>query len=494
MFVPKGWQLFKAWPVQRDVGASVLEARTQHASRTGTRGNGRFLSRRALLRQLGTVAVLPILGPWSTVRAGAAPVAAPPVTPTPPIFYVSSSGSDRADGLSPETSWATIQKANSSLPNDGSILLFRRGDTFYGELDLPFGCKVGAFDVGDKPILTMFKLLNRAGGWTEHSAGIWKIDLNSPDAYAGYTASNDANIGFLMVDGVVKPALKFALASLNEPWDFYCDIGTHVLYVATPANPTSLAADIKAAPNGNTYGATGRVIYCNSGSNEVRDVHVTGSGGCGIGGTGPDVHIHDCLIDYIGGSELVGYSPRLRYGNGIENWVNVKRWLIEDNEIAQVYDVAWSPQGRAGPTGSWEDLTVRNNYIHDCTQTFEFWSIGAASSAGFKRILVEGNLCERAGYSVFADVRPDQSVRVHLLTYLWETPADITIQNNVFHDSYAAYSFHARATVGFVTRDNTIRLKTGTRMEFQRPETVEDFGAWQKATGREIGSTITILA
>ena len=119
--------------------------------------------------------------------------------------------------------------------------------------------------------------------------------------------------------------------------------------------------------------------------------------------------------------------------------------------------------------------------------------MGAKSTAGFQRILVEGNRCERAGYSVFSDVRPDQDVRVHLLTYFWETPADIAVQNNIFSDSYGAYSYHARETAGLVTRDNTIMLKAETKMEFQRPETVEEFASWQEATGREIGSTVTIL-
>ena len=451
------------------------------------------LSRRALLRRLGVVAVVPILEVGSTAQASADPPGDPYAVPSPPTFYVSAFGSDNADGLSPETAWATIQKANSSLPDDTSRLLFRRGDTFYGELAPPFGCEIGAYGVGKRPTLTMFKLLNRSESWNEDSAGVWAIDLSSPDTHDGYTATTDANIGFLMVDGEVKPALKFASSELSEPWDFYCDIPNRVLYVAAPANPTKLSADIKAAPNGNAYGATGRVIHCGMGSNEIHDVHVTGTGGCGIGGVAPDVHIHDCLIDYIGGSEL-GLGSQLRYGNGIENWVNVKRWTIENNEITQVYDAAWSPQGRAGPSGTWEDLTVRNNHIHHCTQSFEFWSMGAQSTEGFQRILIEGNRCERAGYSVFSDVRPDQDVRVHLLTYFWETPADIAVQNNIFSDSYGAYSYHARETAGLVTRDNTIMLKAETKMEFQRPQTVEEFASWQEATGREIGSTITVLA
>jgi hypothetical protein len=459
---------------------------------TDARKNGAALSRRALLRSFGAVAAAPIIGTRSVAQAATVPDDNGP-TAEAPTFYVSRSGSDDADGLSPETAWATIQKLNSSLPADGSTVLFQRGGTFYGELNLPFGCEVGAYGFGERPTLTMFKLLNRSEGWAEDSEGVWRIDLSAPGTHDGYIATNDANIGFLMVDGEVKPALKWALSELREPWDFYCDIANHMLYVAASADPTTLAGDIKAAPNGNQYGGTGRVVFCNAGSNAVHDVHVTGTGGCGIGGTGPDVHIHDCVIDYIGGSELLGQPWRLRYGNGIDNWVNVERWLIEDNEIAQVYDVAWSPQGRAEATGSWEDLTFRNNHIHDCTQSLEFWSMGTASAGGFKRILVEGNLCERAGYSVFSDVRPDQDVRVHLLTYFWQTAADITIQNNIFDDSYGAYSYHSFEPIGLITRNNAIRLKAKTLMEFQRTQTAEQFTEWQELSGREVGSTLTIL-
>ena len=441
------------------------------------------VSRRAFLRGATPVVAASALTRW-----------APPSAASPsPTFYVSASGDDSADGLTYNTAWRTIQKANASLPGDGSKVLFRRGDAFYGELAPPFGCEVGAYGDGEKPILTMFKLLNRPQGWTESADGIWGIDLGSPSSHDGYTATTDANIGYLMVDGVAKPARKFQSTDLSEPWDFWCDVPTNMLYVSASANPASLAADIKAAPNGIAYGDTGRVIHCALGQNDIHDVHVTGTGGCGIGGVGADVHVHDCLIDYIGGSEL-GRGTGIRYGNGIEHWVNVKRWLIEDNEIAQVYDAAWSPQGRAGDDGSWEDLTVRNNHIHDCTQSFELWSTGSDSAGGFQRILVEGNRCERAGNSVFSDVRPDRTNGVHLLTYHWETPADVTVQGNTFDDVVGAYSFHAYNPVGYVTRNNTIRLRAGTKMQYQFPETVEDAPAWQATTGRETGSTITVLS
>lgn len=445
------------------------------------------LSRRAVMRAAGGVALLPILDRTGRPDASAAALGA--------VFYVATNGNDDGDGTTPATAWATVQKANS-VP-DGSTVLFRRGDTFYGELNPPFGVEIGAYGSGARPVLTMYKLLNRAQGWVEHSAGVWKIDLGTPQTHDGYSATTDANIGFLAVDGVVRPALKFALTELTVLWDFFCDIENHTLYVAAPANPARLAGDIKAAPNGNAYGASGTVIYCQRGGNDIHDVHVTGSGGCGIRGNGADVHVHDCVIDYIGGSFLAGHgSGTSRYGNGIEHWPNVSGWTIEGNEIAHVYDVAWSAQGR-NPLGDpvyWKEMTVRNNHIHDCGQMFELWSESDnARSPGFVQILVEGNHCERAGYGVFSDVRPDQDVRVNLLTYDLETRVDIIIQNNVFDGAHGAYSYHAtEPPPGYVTRNNTIRLRAGQLIEFQRQETVEQAAAWQAATGREVGSTFDI--
>lgn len=458
---------------------------------------GSQLSRRGFVRGAALTAGAATIGEalfhGELPRGTAAPVPSRSQT-----FYVSTSGDDSSDGLTPQSAWATIQKVNSALPA-GQSVRFRRDEVFFGELNVPFGCDVGAYGAGAKPVMTLYKILNNPDGWEAEAPGVWRIDLGSPRTHGGYTLTNDANIGFLVVNGVVMPALKFALADLAAPWDFYCDIPGHTLYVKAPAKPTDVAADVKAAPNGNAYGDSGTVIYCQYGSNDVHDIHVTGSGGCGIRGSGSDVRVHECLIDYIGGSWLPNVGDgTTRYGNGIEHWPNVSRWTIENNEIAHVYDVAWSTQGRdsTGGTVAWEDMMVRNNHIHDCGQSIELWSESSnPESPGFVRIVFEGNVCERAGYGAFSDVRPDPNVRVHLLTYRLQTPVEVTIQNNVFADAYGAYSYHAvEPPPGYVTRNNIIRLKGGHKMQFQRPETVEQAVAWQNATGREMGSTITVLS
>ncbi|MCV7154010.1 hypothetical protein [Mycolicibacterium pyrenivorans] len=405
-------------------------------------------------------------------------------------FYVSASGSDNADGLTKETAWASIEKVNSSLPC-GAVALFQRGHTFFGELTPPEGSTIGAFGAGSKPILSMHKVLNRSAGWLEHSAGVWKVNLGSPETHSGYNATRDSNIGHLVVDGIIKAGKKTRIEDLKSAWDFCSDNSTKTLYVAAYDNPAHLSKNIRAAPRGES----GSVINCDLRSINVQGIHVTGSGGHGITGVGADVTISDCIIDYIGGSFLPGFKNEMvRYGNGIENWIGAKRWTIEDNLISQIYDAAYTCQGKAGSDVlTWEDMVFRNNHIRDCTQSFEFWSTGNNPDAGFKRILVDGNMCERAGYSAFADFRPNQQVRVHLLTYEWGLPADIAVQNNIFEGAYSAYSYHLREPIGLVTRGNTVILGEGTKMEYQRAETIEQAALWQARTGREAGSRMLAL-
>lgn len=396
--------------------------------------------------------------------------------PEPLTFYVSSLGDDSADGLTPATAWATPAKVTSSaLPR--SRVLFEEGSVFYGPLTFKYGIEVGSYGAGDsRPTISAYKLLNNAAGWSLHSDGVWKIDLTTSGTHGGYTASNP-NIGHLVIDGVIKPARKGAVDSLSASWDFFND--ATYLYVAAVANPTTLAASIKAAPKLD--------LVTMSDNTELHDLEITGSGGHGIRGIGADgVHVHDCLIRNIGGSILSGST---RYGNGIEVWIEGNDWLVEGNEIAEIYDVAFTAQG---PGGSWANLTVRDNHIHDCTQSFEFWATGT-TGAGFDNILVENNLCERAGGSVMSPVRPDPEVAAHLLTYGWTRPADILVQNNTFDRSTAAYRFHSFTPNGLVSQNNTIKLAAGTKMRYQDSATIETAAAWAAANSTETGSTFVVL-
>ena len=97
-------------------------------------------------------------------------------------YYVSSTGSDSADGLSESTAWQTIAKVNSvfSVLNPGDKILFKSGDIFYGTLKITKSGSalapiiIGSYGSGGKPIITGFTTLS---SWTDVGGGIYSASL-----------------------------------------------------------------------------------------------------------------------------------------------------------------------------------------------------------------------------------------------------------------------------------------------------------------------------
>ena len=48
-------------------------------------------------------------------------------------YYVSESGCDNNDGLTPQTPWKTIKKVNTDITG-GDVVHFKCGDTFFGQI------------------------------------------------------------------------------------------------------------------------------------------------------------------------------------------------------------------------------------------------------------------------------------------------------------------------------------------------------------------------
>ena len=101
-------------------------------------------------------------------------------------YYVSATGNDLADGLTPSAPWRTIDKVNtafSSFPV-GSTVFFNRGDTFYGTLKITKSgtsgnpITISAYGTGSKPIITGFTTIT---GWTNEGGGIYSKIITSED-------------------------------------------------------------------------------------------------------------------------------------------------------------------------------------------------------------------------------------------------------------------------------------------------------------------------
>ena len=147
-------------------------------------------------------------------------------------YYVSSSGDDSADGLSPSTPWQTITKVNSELSKitAGDKILFKRGETFQGTLTVSQSGTAGnpivfdAYGSGAEPVISGFTSIN---GWTSEGGGIYSKSITCQSAPNILTLDDKnvargrwPNAGWMIIDSFTGSTSIYdaALPSLPD-WD-----------------------------------------------------------------------------------------------------------------------------------------------------------------------------------------------------------------------------------------------------------------------------------
>ncbi|MBV5313777.1 MAG: right-handed parallel beta-helix repeat-containing protein [Prolixibacteraceae bacterium] len=124
-------------------------------------------------------------------------------------YYYSSSGNNANSGLTPLLARQTLANHNSSTFAAGDSILFKKGDTFAGQL-VPKSGSVGvpiiygAYGSGAKPIISSFETLT---GWTLQSGNIYR---------AATTCNNAINV-ILTIDGVPTAKGRYP----NSTWLSY---------------------------------------------------------------------------------------------------------------------------------------------------------------------------------------------------------------------------------------------------------------------------------
>lgn len=130
-------------------------------------------------------------------------------------YYVSTSGSDLANGTSRATAWKTLNKVNSSVFVAGDNILFQRGGTWEGTLNVTYSgnstnrITYGAYGTGSNPKIYGSEIIT---GWTLHSGNIYKATFG--------------NITQLFVNGVRQKAARypnsgvFKITSVNSTTQF----------------------------------------------------------------------------------------------------------------------------------------------------------------------------------------------------------------------------------------------------------------------------------
>ncbi|HOW70623.1 MAG TPA: hypothetical protein PKY77_08485 [Phycisphaerae bacterium] len=93
-------------------------------------------------------------------------------------YFVAGDGSDSADGRSETTAWRTLEQVNAAALRAGDRVLFRRGDSWRGQLRPRSGnpsarVLYGAYGTGAKPVLMGSASKSSQSDWHKQSEHIW---------------------------------------------------------------------------------------------------------------------------------------------------------------------------------------------------------------------------------------------------------------------------------------------------------------------------------
>ncbi len=418
--------------------------------------------------------------------APAAPSQAATRQPSPErrSFYLASTGDNSADGRSPATAWRSLNRLGTALYTGavtrGDSVLFRRGDTFYGHIEhipalestaeTPAPLVVDAYGEGDRPVICGYKICDDPTEWKPVGDGLWSLDLTlRSGAYTGNVDSQNVDVGFVKVDGMIHGQKRWSRSELVNDWDFVSNANPFV--IRSQENPSLDGRRVEMA--------VGEHLIASQSGMAVSGLELRGGGAHGVrtpSGGVHNLHLSDLVITEIGGGELFG-SPGARFGNGIEIGIGASGVLVENCSVSQCYDVAFTCQGPQTPTArGWRDVVFRGNTAADNTQSFEVWSSGTdrGPGSGFVDCAFVDNVCSNAGGGWGARVRPDNVGKsTHLLFYGMELPSPIDISGNTFRYAAQNYAYFRAGIPPELRLDrNTIELDPTTPLQFGKPFTV----------------------
>jgi len=341
-------------------------------------------------------------------------------------YYVSSSGSDSNSGKSISSPWRTIDKLNDTYFSSGDVILFQRGDSFFGSLRPRSGnssadVTYGAYGSGSKPMLHISMLLNDASNWVEVGSNIWITDSS---------IDFGSDVGNIIFNNDTFCGIKYPNTSdLKTQGDFMYDFSSDMVRMYSNGNPTNYYNSIRLLFGSTIVNQGGRsyITYDNLWLNYC--------GGFGFSGDATHhITIRDCDISWIGGRYLSGYGDgKVRCGNGVEFWASTHNNLVEGCKLWEIYDAALTNQSSSGSYGDQRNIIYKNNIIWNCEYSFEFFNWNTASR--IDNIQFINNTCMDAGYGWGHNQRSDPR-GYHLCFWdITSNTSNLIVENNIFYNS-----------------------------------------------------------
>jgi len=394
-------------------------------------------------------------------------------------YYVSNQGADSNDGLSPQTSWATLNRVSAAVFQPGDRILFRRNDVWRGQLIPHSGSEAGhvvydAYGAGAKPLFLGSVSKSRSADWTEEGTGVWS---------AGGLSADVGNIIF--DDGKTCGVKMWHESDLKRDGDYWYDAARHRVKLRSAENPAKRYACIECAIREHV------ILQINGSYIVYENLAVKNGGAHGLAAV--NAHhtiVRGCDFAYLGGGNQAGGDKTVRFGNGIEFWAGAHDNLVERCRLWEIYDAALTNQSM-GPRTPQYNLTYRNNVIWNSEYSFEYWNRPEDSET--HDIHFVHNTCVNAGYGWGHGQRCDPS-GCHLRFYASPARArNIVVRDNIF-DGATGPAFYApewsRAQIDVLAMDHNCWYQPeGVMIALKKSAyAMRDFATYQAAWKKEPGS------
>ena len=337
------------------------------------------------------------------------------------IYYVSTSGDDSNDGLSPEAPLKTPKAANK-LAKEGDVVLFKRGDEWRVRWQTIPGVTYSAYGEGPKPVFNG----NTYGDAADPS--LWKLVEGSDNIWEYKKQLTD--VGNIVFNGGESTGEKICPAIDNKKlyvWGkngyeefafnnniFYENLGFISKYVHLGNNGTDAGIPARLflrCDEGNPGEIYDSIELCYRGtlikgnSNVTLDnICIKYTGGHGIGmGTIENVTVRNCEVGWIGGT-MQYYKDHymVRFGNGIEVYGGCKNYTVDNCYVYQCYDAGITHQyGGGEDVAHQENVQFTDNVIEKCIYNIEYFlaqtESGKTEGRIIKNSIYKGNILAYSG-------------------------------------------------------------------------------------------------
>ncbi|MBQ1224063.1 MAG: hypothetical protein IIX84_07240 [Oscillospiraceae bacterium] len=368
------------------------------------------------------------------------------------VYYVSACGNDDADGRSPDTPWKTLDKVNSAALPFGSVVRFRRGEVWRGQICAAAGVTYTAYGEGNKPKLyaspedgadpakwfpTEAENIWRYKGWEED---VGTIVFNHGEAHGIKCVLRREADGSTWNNTTGEPFASWQ--DLTTDLHFWHDLADGNIYLYSTENPGNRFSSIEFSIKRHGFITSGPEVtidnFC---------VCYVGSHGVGTGTT-QGLTVQNCEFHWIGGSiqseGIFGRNYGTRYGNAVEIYGGCDRYTVRDCWFTQIYDAAVTQQfnigdceRKPGESFSQKNILYKRNVMEYCNYSIEYFLSGVTpkNPSHIENFVIEDNYMWYAGRG-FCTQRPDKGGGAHIKSWTSDNPAtNYVIKNNLMVDT-----------------------------------------------------------